>query len=157
MRRARAVVDEVVSSVDVVPTLLEFLDVDPDSQARGRSVLPLVFGGERGPERAAYVEEILTQYGPYDIRAIRAKNEKYIRVLNFEGNEDHVDLHFDLLADPAEQTNLLDTEPERATELRSRLEAMVSEARQNAGTSVETIAVDQATIEALEALGYVDE
>jgi arylsulfatase A-like enzyme len=53
LRRTRAVVDELVSSVDVLPTVLDFLGLETDDELRGRSVLPLVFGGEEGSQLEA--------------------------------------------------------------------------------------------------------
>jgi arylsulfatase A-like enzyme len=157
LRRTRVVIDEVVSSVDVLPSVLDFLGAETNDQLRGRSVLPLVFGGEEGPERVAYVEEILTQYGPYDIRAIRSQTEKYVRVLDFEGEREPGDLFFDLLADPEEKVNLVSRESDRAAQLRGRLEAMIAEASRHAQGAAGTVTVDEATVEALEALGYLDE
>ncbi len=153
--RTSRVVEEVVSSVDIVPTMLEFLRVEPDESVRGRSALPLVYGGEEGPERIAYCEEILQRYGPYDIRAIRTRTQKYIRVLNFEGDENYGDLFFDLEADPGETRNLIDSLPEDAALHAKLLDIMMAEIAGIGEIEADTVAVDPAVLERLRALGYI--
>lgn len=157
LRRTSAVVEEVVSSVDIVPTMLDFLNVEPDPSARGRSAIPLVFGGDPGPERIAYCEEILTRYGPYDVRAVRTKTHKYIRVINFEGDENYGDLFFDLEADPGEKNNIIASEPEQGAIHKKILDIRMAEIAGIGEVEVDTVAVDEAVLERLRALGYLGE
>ena len=51
------VVDDLVRSIDVFPTLLDYLDVAPEGEVDGRSLRPLMEGGSDAP-RVAYADQI---------------------------------------------------------------------------------------------------
>ncbi|NNE08471.1 MAG: sulfatase-like hydrolase/transferase [Gemmatimonadetes bacterium] len=153
--RVHGTVEEVVSNVDVVPTLLEYLRIEPDETARGRSAVPLVFGGEQGPERIAYGEEILKRYGPYDIRSVRTKTHKYIKVFQYENIANPPDLFFDLVEDPMEQRNLTTERAEEAGLHEQILDLRIAEVSGLGSVEVDTVAMDEAQLERLKALGYL--
>lgn len=156
LARPARVVREVASGVDVLPTVLDYLGIDPPGRARGRSLVPLLLGQEEeGPERIAYSEEILDSYGPYDVRAVRTRDLKYVRILDYEGDRTQRDFLFDLRADPAEQVNLRERDPERAETLERKLDAMLAEMARAEPPGNESVELDPAGIERLEALGYV--
>ena len=52
---AGTVVDQVVSHVDVMPTLCDYLGILPKHQMDGRSLFPLL-RGERMEKKAAYIQ-----------------------------------------------------------------------------------------------------
>jgi len=157
LKRTSRVVDPVASSVDIVPTILEFLRIPPDPRARGRSLLAPAFGRkDEGPERLAYLEQILTRYGPYDLRGLRTERFKYVMTLNSKGNTDVGDAFFDLQDDPGETRTAFDTHPEEAIRHRNLLAALIQEISTYAPERVDTIEVDEATRERLRALGYVE-
>ncbi len=155
MGRTGQEIDDVVSSVDIVPTVLEYLGLEPDETARGRSALPLVYGNNDGPERIAYHEELLQRYGPYDIRGIRTKDRKYIRVINFEGQIDPGDLYFDLTEDPGETKNLLYERAAEAAIHKKILDLKMAEIAGIGSVEVDTVEIDPAALERLKALGYL--
>lgn len=156
LERASAEVADVASSVDIVPTVLEYLRIMPDPNARGRSLAPLVLGtGDPGPERRAYCEEILNRYGPYDLRGLRSERFKYVMTFQYEGARDLDDLFFDLEADPGERRNAIRDLPEEAEDHRQMLAALVKEISGYAPARVDTISIDEATRERLRALGYL--
>jgi arylsulfatase A-like enzyme len=155
--RAAAVIPDVASSVDVLPTILDYVGIEPGTSIRGRSLVPLVFGTEPGPERTAYCEEILHSYGPYDLRAIRTRSHKYVRVLDYEGDRTGSDLFFDLDADPLEQASRLEADSPEAARLRDALEARLAEMKAVGAPQNETTEMDPGRLEQLRALGYVGE
>lgn len=119
---------EMISNIDVLPTILEAAGAAPPPQVQGRSFLPLLRGDTYAPRTEIYAEKTYHSY--YDpMRALRTERFKYIR--NFEvcfavevpGDVQmgatfraHVDLYhaaqhppielYDLHADPLEQHNL---------------------------------------------------
>ncbi len=111
------VVGHQVSSIDVMPTVLELLDVpladNIKKQLRGRSLIADMQGGG-GPEDA-YSE---TDYRLYTFkRSLMAKDGwKYIHTLENNGRE----LYY-LPDDPGEMTNLVAKEPRRAYEMEQRV------------------------------------
>lgn len=75
------VISDLVSNVDVVPTLLQALDVPIPAPMQGRSVLRQMRGEQRGGRTEVHAEKTFhTYYDP--MRAIRTERFKYIR--NFE-------------------------------------------------------------------------
>jgi N-sulfoglucosamine sulfohydrolase len=79
--KAGSVTDELVSNIDVLPTLLEAAGVSPPSAVQGRSLLPLLRGESHQARNAIFAEKTFHSY--YDpMRCIRTRTHKFIR--NFE-------------------------------------------------------------------------
>ncbi len=86
--------DRVVEHIDVFPTLLEGLGLEPCERAFGRSLWPLITDGT-----ANWEDEALSEVGQYTMIG----TERYRYVINREG--EGVQL-FDLAEDPKQLTNL---------------------------------------------------
>ena len=70
--------DELISNVDMLPTLLELVDCDIPRDLDGRSFLPLLLGDEYRPREQVWAES--SWHGLYlALRAIRTDRFKYIR------------------------------------------------------------------------------
>ncbi|THE65945.1 sulfatase [Salinadaptatus halalkaliphilus] len=70
--------DELISNVDVLPTLLEFLEIDVPPEVDGRSFLPLLTDDEFDERDRLFAE--MTWHDMYNpVRAIRTNRYKYIR------------------------------------------------------------------------------
>jgi arylsulfatase A-like enzyme len=141
-----------VRSVDLLPTLLELVgrpDLTP-AAARGESLTRAL---EETRDRDAYVEGVW--YGSTE-RSFQAEGYK----LMYDAQGERWRL-FDVAADPGEERDLAQREPERAAKLRARLLQRHSEARA-VWMSTETLParaaapLDGATQRALEALGYLE-
>jgi N-sulfoglucosamine sulfohydrolase len=71
-------VDELVSQVDVFPTVCDLVGIDPPAWLVGRSLVPLVAGDEEPGARSEIFSE-LTYHAAYEPqRAIRTERYKYI-------------------------------------------------------------------------------
>ncbi len=171
-RYSRTTIREPVAMVDWLPTLLELTDVETDSKQRqfGRSLVPVLEGKSTG-ERPDFFAENYSQA----VRAmVRRGDWKLIETREFE-DEDELrrlraeemrtieirglylgDELYDLANDPAEKHNLLEDYPDRADELRAALHEFLQEQRE-ASLGSGGRAVNNADIERLIALGYVDE
>jgi len=145
-------IETIASSVDMLPTTLDFLGIPADPSHQGRSLLTDI--EQQGPG-TAYLEQRLDRYGPYRIFGIREGPHKYIWVEEFEDDPEPHAMLFDLEADPGEQQNLVSESPElaaafheRVLEARRRYEAVALEP----GSAV----VSDQMRRMLEQLGYVD-
>jgi len=168
-------VDSRVSNVDVLPTLLDLLGLDPPGVVDGTSLLPIVVGEARDESRTIVTQAPLSggvrdPEGPGWVNRNRPHgiylgHWKYVLTPYLEIEE-----LFDLEADPGEQHDLLlDPSPEdesRASRMRSRLEAWIAAAsplpseffpRRQPDRSSDRAADRQAMWERLRSLGYVTE
>jgi arylsulfatase A-like enzyme/Tfp pilus assembly protein PilF len=145
---AGQVVEDAVSHVDLLPTILEALDLSPPSSVQGRSLLPLLLGQKEPEERAVYSESMyaLLHYGWSPIRSIRTTRYKYIATPRPE--------LYDLIEDPAEAKNLFAQKRGTARSLRQRLTALRSTIEVE-GRESEEADLDEETLAQLRALGYV--
>ncbi len=107
-----------VQNIDIAPTFAELADARSDIRVDGRSLLPLLRGGE-SPWRA---EILLEHWGGPSVAwsAVRTERWKYIES---ESGEREL---YDLTADPYELTNAVSDARHAATvaDLRRRLEAL---------------------------------
>lgn len=143
------VVEGQASLVDILPTALGLLGVeDPvaaDRQGvdlRGAMATP---GSTGSPAYSESLVPLLT-FGWSELRALRFDGWKYIAAPRPE--------LYDLRADPGETRNLVETEADRAADLRGRLEQLVGD--EDPGDLVagqETM--DPETLERLRSLGYI--
>jgi arylsulfatase A-like enzyme len=143
-------IEDVVSGVDLVPTLLEALGIPAPTTFQGRSLLPLIEGRRLAPQ-PVFAE---TWHGKdHNLRvAIRSGDDKYVLVTKDEGL---VPLHeevFDLKADPGEQHPL--GAPGGLGRLRSLVQVFFAEAPR--GTAQSPAQISDETRRALKALGYVN-
>ena len=95
-------IDHTVRAIDIVPTLLDLLDITCKEEFDGISLVPL-FKGKQLPELTAYAEELFENRGPGALQAVRTPKYKLIR--NITKNEEEF---YDLKKDPREKNNLID-------------------------------------------------
>ncbi|MVO98175.1 sulfatase-like hydrolase/transferase [Paenibacillus lutrae] len=128
---------ELVSLIDLPPTLLEAAGIEAPDYMQGRSILPLVKGkGEAATE--PWPEEVFVQISESSVaRAIRTRKWKYgVVAEGKDGNrQPGSDVYtetflYDLETDPYELTNLagLDSHREAADVLKARLLRRIVEA-----------------------------
>jgi len=106
------IVEDLVQTVDIVPTILDLLDISVPGIMHGKSLLPLV--GERQEtdiHEYAYISQ-------YNYRAIRNREWKYIR--NLKDNSEEL---YNIKMDPDELKNLEKIEPEKRKELAGILDS----------------------------------
>jgi len=146
-------VDELVRTIDVMPTALALAQVDPEDPAmQGRNLLPVLQGSAAASEQA--VGQALSSRGGRDPRRSIKRNGMRL-VLNAATGERWL---YDLEADPGEQQNLTDARPDVARELEARLreelrrDALLRQLLGDPGTS-EELTDDQ--FDELKRLGYV--
>jgi arylsulfatase A-like enzyme len=142
-------VDEPVSLVDLMPTVLELARVGVPAGLRGTSLAPALRG--RGlPQRDLYFESVagMLNYGWDELHGIRAGRYKLI-------DSDDPEL-FDLEADPAELSNLAGTDADRVADLRAALQELMQSSKEGAEErAFDDPVMDAETLAFLAGLGYV--
>ncbi|UCG84802.1 MAG: sulfatase [Gemmatimonadota bacterium] len=108
LARGGSRIDDLVTSVDIAPTMLEIAGVPIGDQIQGRSLVPLL-RGDASDWRQSVLIEFYTYENPFpwlvdmDYRAIRTKQFKYIHWMQ---HPDENEL-YDLVEDPFETENLI--------------------------------------------------
>ena len=130
---------QLVSLVDLPPTLLDAAGIPVPEEMQGRSILPLTRGETEGWPEEVFVQISETQVG----RAVRTQRWKYGvaapggRDAPGAGSEQYVEEYlYDLQADPYELTNLIGREShqEVATVMQERLLRRMADAGEVAPT-----------------------
>ncbi len=143
------VVDEAVSHVDILPTVLSIVGQEVPAEAQGVDLLPLILGREPAPAREVYTESYysLYHYNWAPLRSIRTESEKFIETTNPE-------LYL-LREDAHEENNVLLQERELARSLRDRLLAYYRDLKSSGERPGGRPDLDTETLAQLRALGYL--
>ena len=135
-----------ISLTDLMPTVLDALGVELESEMYGTSMWPSITGAPAPPERDLLIEGTL--YGA-EQKAIVRWPYKMIYQTNPTAT-----LLFDLERDPNELVDLSRLEPELAQQLRDSLGNILLSAARERGTA-QGVELDPAIMRNLRALGYL--
>ncbi len=135
-----------VSSVDLMPTVLDLVGLAPQPDIDGRSLARLLLDPQADAGQVAYSETYFPRYhfGWQHLRSLRDGRHKFIEAPTPE--------LYDLSSDPREGTNIYKAFSKRADELRRRLDALAGSGIQAAPQKQN---LDPDTLQRLAALGYV--
>jgi len=144
-------VSELVSLIDVVPTILDALDIDPPDGLQGRSLLPAM-RGEPFPPRPALSEGLA--FG-LDLQAIIHADFKLIRYNHLPGRQTQL---YYLAKDPQERHDLVGELVEMRERLAGLLDAQTSPLAAKVPHPLDRLpqGIDAKTLQRLRALGYVE-
>ncbi len=146
--RAGERVEQSVRHVDVPPTVLEWLGVEPPDHFEGGSLMPLA-SGEQRRDRPAYME-----YNLYWKPRTALFDGRFKLIRDVDGDQSDL---FDLREDPGERRDLGEDHPrfdELARALESRRELLEKAARSKG--EAESVELPEALESALRSLGYVE-
>ncbi len=138
--------DALVRQIDVTPTILEWLDVEPQSRFEGRSLAPLV-RGDTLPSVESYAETFfpLDGFGWSPLFALESDEWKYVEAPREELYRTSVD--------PLETDDVVADHEEALVRMRSSLARLRAEATEPYPTA-ESRALDAGDAKRLSALGY---
>jgi arylsulfatase A-like enzyme/Tfp pilus assembly protein PilF len=142
-------VPAVVRTIDIAPTVLDLLGMEPTEDMQGKSLRPLLEEPARSWNEPALIESYYTQFqfGWAPLRGLIDDGWKYI-----EGPMPEL---YDLSSDPEEVTNLLGQNPEKGAAMADRLHRLWGRMSANdQGRSAVTTRDDE-TQRKLAALGYL--
>ena len=142
------VIDEQVRSVDVLPTVTEFLHVTPSAEAQGVSLWPLIQQGTAVRSNYSYAESIYprTSMGWSELRSMRTGTWKLVLAPRPE--------LYDLATDPGELNNVIARHPAEADQLQKKIWEVSGVSAKT--EKVTTAPVDDQTRQELASLGYVN-
>lgn len=141
-------IDDVVSLVDVTPTVLSYLDISIPGYMQGKDLRGYQTGKlKKDNDRKVYCESFTpTKYGCNPLLAIMDKKWKYIDTTNPE--------LYDLEIRPLETNNFIDKEAKRARLMKVQLQEMMKELIVTTD-STGKMELDDESRKKLESLGYV--
>ncbi len=131
-----------VGLIDVLPTLLDLAGLSPGEGDMGRSLVPLMHGRSIGRERPVFSESV-------GILSLRTGEYKLIR--HPDGREEY----YDLVADPGEAEPLACDET--CSGLGRQMDDLVELLERTALAEAGEVELDEAELERLRALGYLDD
>jgi len=142
-------VKSVVEHVDVVPTILEMLDIPIPESVQGRSLLGLMWAKEKNWPDTAFTETYYPRlhFGWSELSALYHQNWKYILAPDEE--------LYDLSKDKAEKENLARPSAGQKDEMKATLQKFIREKSKQALTPEANQRLDRESIEKLASLGYV--
>jgi choline-sulfatase len=140
------VISQQVRSVDVMPTLVDYLGLSPGNQVQGQSLMPAIVDGKGVPAQYSYMETLYpkTHLGWSELRGMRTEEWKLILAPKAE--------LYQMKADPTESHNLLRQYPAQFDHLQKKVWEVAG-----APGGIETLEVQpvsEQTREELRSLGY---
>ena len=147
--RAGSRVTSQVRTADIAPTVLDLLGLPLQAEMQGTSLVPLLEEPSLEWSAPALVETYYNRFhfGWAPLRSIRTDRVKFIEAPTPE--------LYDLSEDPAELTNLAQSDPHRITEFRTQLQELVGTNESTDLGRSTAVEIDIETLEKLEALGYL--
>jgi arylsulfatase A-like enzyme/Flp pilus assembly protein TadD len=139
-------IEDPVSLVDVMPTILSYLGIDIPKYIQGKDLS--VYAENKppsDPERKVFSESLIpTKYQCNPLLAVSGSNYKYIKTTRPE--------LYDLAADPNELKNIVDDDYKRARFMEGFLQDFILGSSSEFSADME---LDDESIRKLESLGYV--
>jgi arylsulfatase A-like enzyme/TolA-binding protein len=110
---------DLVSSIDLAPTLVDLIGLPPMTSAQGRIFTAALSGGDLPERDPAYVESLFGEhtYGWAPLHALRTKKRKFIDAPDAEV--------YDLKRDPSETINLAESDKDEAAAASKLLKSLM--------------------------------
>lgn len=140
-------ISSVTRSVDVLPTMLELLGLEPAGGVQGMSLVPQM-RGEAGGDLPVFAEAQMRAVKTVRSRSFRSKGWKYVETIVPRGRGPEL---FDLAADPWERKNRIDSNPDTANKIRRQMKEYLKGIPEVQGSSV---ILDREALELMRQMGY---
>ncbi len=156
-----SIVEGAVETIDLMPTILELLQVTPpgDLKIQGKSLLPLINGDAKGRDyvfstaQATKYRHRARGYMLDEARRIKSVRTDRWKLIRYPGKdfEDYLEL-YDLHQDPLEKTNVVDAFPDVTDKLLDRLKSWEHGWESGVAPAAE---LDPDAVRRMQALGYL--
>ena len=143
-----AKVDQQVRSIDILPTVLDFLSISESTKSQGESLMPLLTSGHSVRTTYSYMETLYprTAMGWSELRGVRAGDWKLVVAPKSE--------LYQLSADPKESRNVIDQNAAETERLKKRVWEVAGDPTHT--KPLQSSPMDDQTRKELESLGYVN-
>jgi len=145
---AGLVIEEPVSHVDVLPTVVDLLSIPDGSFRVGTSLVPLM-DRTPGPDDQPIYAETFRPEAAQNLNALVANGYKLI----YNSDEDSYELYRQV-TDPLEQDDLADDHPELVRKMSALLHSRIDRAKDRGVTSEESVLTEDEKA-AMQELGYI--
>ncbi|GAG95123.1 unnamed protein product, partial [marine sediment metagenome] len=144
-----SVITNQVRSIDIMPTILNMLGGRSPESVQGESMLPLILGKQGGEAFSAYSETYWPRYhyGWSELKSLRKGQYKFIDAPKPE--------LYDILKDPGELNNLVNTKAALGHEMKRELEALMDKYSAEGIEEAGPKKIDNDSLVKLQALGYI--
>ncbi|MGA1876285.1 MAG: tetratricopeptide repeat protein [bacterium] len=144
-----SVVEMNVSTIDIMPTILDIFNIRHTLQFHGKSLLGLIHGSREFSRQELVCETFYTLYNHNwsPLEGLRTAKWKYIKAPRSE--------LYDLEHDPKEMVNLFHQEKETARQLEGRMRELQRAAGSPWSDASAQLKMDKDTQDRLKSLGYV--
>lgn len=142
-------VTEQVETIDIMPTLLQMLELPVPHEVQGKSFVPLVMAENKGQDRLAYCETYFPRYryGWSELKSLRSSQYKYILAPKPE--------LYDIVNDPKEQNNIYEQNLKTGKQFEQTLKSLQEEMSAKGIEEKGPQKLDEESREKLMALGYI--
>jgi len=140
------VVDSRVRLVDVMPTILDLLEIPENDEIQGRSLVPYMEGRKKG-DLSSYIETYYPRenFGWSELIGLIDKEWKYIRAPKEE--------LYDLKEDPSEENNVILSRKKSASTMNKKLDHFIADNSSNVESIKKKLSAEE--VERLRSLGYL--
>ncbi|MFQ6083570.1 MAG: sulfatase-like hydrolase/transferase [Candidatus Aminicenantia bacterium] len=147
--RKLTVIDKRVRHIDIVPTILDILNIKIPKQVQGRSLIPLIKNPRKWRVDDSYFEamspHLNRNWAP--LQGILSEQYKYIDL--------PIEELYDMESDYREENNLAESKKSVVEKLDERLIKFISKYSSKESKEIKRIEEDPETLEKLRALGYI--
>lgn len=143
-----AEVTQIVRSIDIMPTILQWVNIPIPKEVQGVSLLPFIIKNKKTPALSSYSESYYAKehFGWSELQSIQTDRYKYIKAPEPE--------LYDLKQDPQELNNLYKDKKEIAQKLDQQLKTIVNKYKRKQSQVVQK-RLSAADLEKLKSLGYL--
>jgi len=140
------VVDSAVRLIDIMPSLLDLAHIPSPKEIQGESLLPFITG-EKKEDLPSYIETVYPRenYGWSELIGLIDDGWKYIQAPKLE--------LYNLKEDPAEAVNRIDSNGQRAREMKAKMERLIVDNTTMIDARRKSVSQDE--LARLRSLGYV--
>ena len=153
--RIKGSVNAIVQSIDIMPTILDYLNIAMPQKIQGKSLMPLLLKKSSSLNSEGYVFCELNKYQDERSAIYAYRTDKFKYIFNKSTGKEEL---YDIIHDPEEAYNLTSLEPQLASELRKKVLDKIENLKNflpKRKQLLQKIKIPKEVKKSLKALGYI--